>query len=61
MVNICTSHGLLERCDADGMPAYLEATTQRNRALYLRHGFEDYGVIVLPGGPPMWQMWREPQ
>src|SRR4029450_12426595 len=28
----------LERCDRDGVPAYLEATSDRNRALYERHG-----------------------
>jgi GNAT superfamily N-acetyltransferase len=32
---------ILERCDRDGTPAYLEASTARNRALYLRHGLDD--------------------
>ena len=53
---------VLERCDREGSAAYLEATTQRNRALYLRHGFEDHGVMRLPDdGPPLWRMWREPR
>src|SRR5690242_13384465 len=30
---------VLDVCDRDAMPAYLEATTPRNRALYERHGF----------------------
>jgi GNAT superfamily N-acetyltransferase len=53
---------VLERCDRDGVPAYLEATTPRNRELYLRHGFEDSGELRLPGdGPRLWPMWREPR
>ena len=52
---------VLERCDRDGVPAYLEATTPRNRELYLSHGFEDAGDLRLPDdGPRLWPMWREP-
>ena len=51
---------MLDRCDRDGMPAYLEATSERNRRLYLRHGFDVTGEIRLPDGPSMWPMWREP-
>jgi GNAT superfamily N-acetyltransferase len=51
---------ILERCDRDGAPAYLEATSDRNRALYERHGFRAYADIPLPGGPTVWQMWRDP-
>ena len=44
-----------------GIPAYLEASDPRNRELYLRHGYTDVGVpIVLPGGIPIWPMWRPP-
>jgi hypothetical protein len=50
----------LERCDRDGAPAYLEATSDRNRALYERHGFRADGGIPLPGGPMVWRMWRDP-
>ncbi len=53
---------VLELCDRDGTPAYLEASSERNRALYERHGFEVVEEIRLPaGGPPMWRMWREAQ
>jgi len=53
---------VLERADADGMPAYLEATTPRSRALYERHGFRVLDVMHMPDdGPPMWRMWREPR
>ena len=52
---------VLDTCDRDGVPAYLEATSQRNRSLYERHGFEVTETIRLPyGGPPLWCMWREP-
>jgi ribosomal protein S18 acetylase RimI-like enzyme len=50
----------LGRCDAAGHPAYLEATSERNRALYERLGFHVTSRIELPDGPPMWGMWREP-
>ena len=48
----------LARVDEEGSPAYLEATTDRNRALYERHGFEATGIIELTGGPSMTAMWR---
>lgn len=52
---------VLERCDSEAMPAYLEATTPRNRELYLRNGFEVIEEIRFPDdGPPLWKMWREP-
>jgi GNAT superfamily N-acetyltransferase len=52
---------VLERCDRDKMPAYLEATTPRNLACYQRNGFEVTQEFVLPDGPPMWPTWREPR
>lgn len=51
---------VLEACDREAMPAYLEASSEDNRRLYLRHGFEQVGEIRLRGGPSMWPMWREP-
>ncbi|TWG07762.1 GNAT family N-acetyltransferase [Saccharopolyspora dendranthemae] len=52
----------LERADAEGVAAYLEASSPRSRALYLRHGFTDLDGPVRPaGGPSLWPMWREPQ
>jgi GNAT superfamily N-acetyltransferase len=51
---------MLQRCDRDGVPAYLEATSDRNRRLYERHGFRAHGQIPLPDGPALWRMWREP-
>lgn len=55
-------HPVLQRCDAEGVPAYLEASAPRNRALYERHGFEVTEEIKPGrGGPPMWRMWRDPR
>jgi GNAT superfamily N-acetyltransferase len=51
---------VLSGCDVDGVPAYLEATSERNRSLYERHGFEVVEVVHLPDGPPFWCMWRNP-
>ncbi len=50
---------VLQRCDATGTPAYLEATSVDNRRLYERHGFEVVGELTLPRGPSLWRMWRE--
>jgi len=51
---------VLERCDREGVRAYLDATSERNRRLYERYGFEAAGEFAPPGGPPLWPMWREP-
>ena len=51
----------LERCDRDGLPAYLDATSPLNKALYERHGFEELGVIQTGSSPPMWAMQRKPR
>ncbi|MCX5416554.1 GNAT family N-acetyltransferase [Streptomyces sp. NBC_00059] len=54
--------GVLERCDREGTPAYLEASSERSRGLYERLGFTFMGRTVdLPEGPAMWPMWREPK
>jgi GNAT superfamily N-acetyltransferase len=52
---------VLETCDRDRVPAYLEATSERNKQLYLRHGFEVVDEIPLRDGPTMWPMWRSPR
>jgi GNAT superfamily N-acetyltransferase len=48
------------RLDAAGLPAYLESNDPRNRDLYLRHGYAVRSTVRLPGGPPLWLMWRSP-
>lgn len=51
----------LDQLDAAGRPAFLETSSDRNVALYRRHGFK---VIAnykpAPDGPPTFGMWREP-
>ncbi|MGX1913799.1 GNAT family N-acetyltransferase [Streptomyces phaeochromogenes] len=52
---------VLDRCDDEGVAAYLEASSARSRGLYERLGFEFTGsALELPAGPLMWPMWREP-
>jgi ribosomal protein S18 acetylase RimI-like enzyme len=52
---------ILERCDRERMPAYLDATTHRNRALYERLGFMVTDEFILgKDAPPLWRMWRAP-
>ena len=50
----------LERADADGLPTYLEATSEQNAALYARLGFEHLGAFTVLGSPPLWPMRRPP-
>lgn len=53
---------MLDRCDAEGMPAYLESSNRQNVPFYRRHGFEVTGEIdVGKGAPPVTTMWREPR
>jgi len=51
---------VLERCDREETPAYLEATSEGGKRLYERHGFEALEPFTLPGGPPLYPMWRQP-
>lgn len=51
---------MLERIRAEGRPAYLESSNERNVPLYERHGFRVTSVVDLPDdGPPVFLMWRE--
>ena len=53
---------VLERCDEEGVPAYLESSKERNVPYYERHGFRVTGELDLPkGGPRLWLMWRDPR
>lgn len=53
---------VLAHCDENGVPAHLEASTERNRVLYERHGFGLAGTFGMPGGgPPLREMWRDPR
>lgn len=51
-----------DRCDRDGLPAYLESSKEQNVPYYARHGFEASDPLSPPpDGPPVWPMWREPR
>jgi ribosomal protein S18 acetylase RimI-like enzyme len=50
---------VLELCDRDAVPAYLESSKERNIDFYGRHGFRVTGELLLPKGPPVWPMWRD--
>jgi len=53
---------VLEKCDRERMPAYLESSKEVNVPLYERNGFkvtEEY--VIQHGGPKVWFMWRDPQ
>ena len=51
----------LERCDQEGLPAYLESSNPRNITLYQRFGFEIIGLIRAGGSPPKFPMIRRPR
>ncbi|MBL9210367.1 MAG: GNAT family N-acetyltransferase [Opitutaceae bacterium] len=48
----------LARCDAAGLPAYLESTHPRNVPLYRRYGFQVSGEIQAGDCPPLVPMIR---
>lgn len=52
---------VLDRCDEDGVAAYLESSKEANVAFYARHGFRVTEEVRLPRGPQAWLMWREPR
>ena len=53
---------VLDRCDADGVPAYLESSNPRNISFYERHGFVRRPLFPLPAGcPVITPMWRDPR
>ena len=53
---------VLAGADADGVPAYLESSNERNLPLYERNGFRVVGELQALGhGPTIWRMWREPR
>ena len=51
----------LDRCDREGLPAYLEASSDRNAALYERLGFRVTSELRVGSSPPLRLMLRPPQ
>lgn len=51
---------VLQKCDAEGVPAYLESSKESNVPFYQRHGFEVKGEVNVKNGPTLWPMWRDP-
>ncbi len=52
---------MLQRCDAEAVPAYLEATHEGLLPLYRHHGYRQNEAFALRhGGPILYPMWREP-
>lgn len=49
---------VLDRCDREGVGAYLESSRPENVPYYGRFGFEVREELTLPKGPPTWLMWR---
>lgn len=49
---------VLDVCDAEGIPAYLEASTLRSAALYERHGFETIARVEFAPGVVLHPMLR---
>lgn len=52
---------VLEVCDRHGLPAYLESSNARNLPFYYRQGFVQIGELMVPEGPTLFPMWREPR
>jgi ribosomal protein S18 acetylase RimI-like enzyme len=50
-----------DRCDRDGVAAYLESSNPRNIALYERHGFEILGRAQSGQSPVITPMLRRPR
>lgn len=53
---------VLERCDTEGIGAYLESSKEANLPYYRRHGFELIRAEQpVDAAPPMYLMWRDPR
>jgi hypothetical protein len=51
---------VLERCDNEKLPAYLETQKEANIAYYARHRFQVVRKLDMPPCPPVWTLLREP-
>ncbi len=52
---------VLEACDREKLPCYLENSNPVNHSYYAMHGFERMEIFPCgEGGPPLEAMWRRP-
>jgi ribosomal protein S18 acetylase RimI-like enzyme len=51
----------LDRCDQEGLSAYIEASSERSAALYARLGFQLIEELRVWGSPPLRLMLRPPR
>jgi GNAT superfamily N-acetyltransferase len=51
---------VLQKCDEEGVVAYLETQKEENLAYYARHSFELIDQVEIAGVPPVWTMSRQP-
>lgn len=51
----------LDRCDREGLPAYIEASSERSAVLYERLGFQLIEELRVWGSPPLRLMLRAPR
>jgi hypothetical protein len=52
---------VLDRCDGEGVTAYLETQKEENLAYYARHAFELIEKVDVGGVPPVWTLSRKPR
>ena len=52
---------VLEKCDTEGLTAYLETQKEDNLAYYARHAFELIQKVEIEGLPPVWTLSRKPR
>jgi ribosomal protein S18 acetylase RimI-like enzyme len=53
---------VLDRCDEEGVGAYLESSKASNVPFYARHGFAVTRELEHKrNGPHQWLMWRDPR
>ncbi len=52
---------VLDKCDGENLPAYLESSKERNVSFYRSHGFEVVDELTARKGPTVWLMYREPR
>jgi hypothetical protein len=52
---------VLDGCDTQGLPAYLETQKEENLVYYARHRFDVVQKIEVRGCPPIWTLRRDPK